>query len=541
MKKIAFVVLGAMIILTSSCLKESIDDISKISGVTASPTWAVPIVVAEAGLKDFVGAIDNTVELGVTPDKVLLLTFKSSDSLEQSDLFTLPPATDQVSFNMTPQAITLFEILGSFEQEVTKDQGVVIPGSAYIERMLVKSGTITANIQSTFKHNSKIYVTYPGITKNNIPLIDSFIFTYNGSNQSINRVIDLAGYEVDFTKNGATNNTLEYTVKASITRNPANTTSTTDAIIASETIKLDSYKRVEGYFGELDLLTLDEVNVLSLFDKNIDGNIFINDPRLIIRVKNSVGAPITGKVNEMFVISGKGLKIPVILDDFADTFNVNYTTVIGQAASTEYIIDKTNSNLDEILSAAPQSLKYIVNFTANRGNIPTPNIIYDDSKINTEAFFEIPFDAKILSYSIESFAPFNLSGIDADLDSASFRLEYAEIFNNIKTTIPLNAFVQMYFEDSLTGVIYDSLYNTPFRIPAASVDSDGEVIATSESLSNSYLDADKFYRIKKGNRYRLRVVLRTAENNGNLPFVRFYENQKIQVKLGLKTKITYRS
>ncbi|TAE81671.1 MAG: hypothetical protein EAY81_09640 [Bacteroidetes bacterium] len=541
MKKIIIGIAVATLLFTTSCLKESIDDITNVKGVTASPTWAIPLLNAEAGLKDFVGAINNDVDLGTTPDKVLLLTFKSADSLQQTNLFTIPSANDNVVVNMPAQSIPIFELLGKFENEITNEYIITAPNSSYVERVLVKNGSITADVQSTFKHDTKVYVSYPGITKNSIPLVDSFIFIYTGTTQTINRIIDLSGYEIDFTKNGSTNNTIEYNIKATIIRNPANPVSVTDGIVASKTIKINNYSRLEGYFGELDLLNIDETNQLSLFDKGIDGNVFINNPRLIIKVKNSVGMPITGKFSELYVISGLGARVPIILDQFADSFTVNYTTTIGQEATTEYIVDKSNSNIDEVLSSAPQSLKYVVNFVANKGNIPTPNVVYDYSRIKTDAFFEIPFDARIVSYSVESKAPFNLSGIDSDLDSANFKLEYAEVFNDIKSSIPLNALVQMYFLDSLTGTIYDSLYNTPFRVPAASVDAAGEVTASAESLSNSYIDSDKFYRIKKANQYRLRVVLRTAENNSNLPYVRFYESQRIKFKLGIKTKITYKS
>ncbi len=541
MNKIISGIAVIIIIVTSSCLKEPIDDIQAIKGFKAAPTWALPVINAEAGLKDFVGAIDDGVNLGTTPDKVLLLTFISADSLPQQNLFNLPQVSDNVIFSMTPPAIALFEALGAFEQEVTTEEKLVLPNSAYAERAIVKKGSITANVQSSFKHDCKVYITYPGITKNGIPLIDSFIIIYNGSTQTINRVTDLVGYEVDFTKNGATNNTLEYTVKANITRNLANPVSTTDNITATETIKLDEYSRIEGYFGELDLLTLDEVNVLSLFDKNVEGQVFVNNPKLFIDVTNTVGMPITGKVKEIFVTSGSGIKVPIILDQFADTFSVNYTTTIGQSAKTQYIIDKTNSNIDEILSTAPQSIKYVIDFTANKGNKPTPNILYDYSSIRVGSFFEIPFDAKIFNYVVESNAPFNLSNIDGDLDTANFRVEFAEVFNNIKSTIPLNGFVQIYFEDSITGTIYDSLYNTPFVMPGAKIDATGSVIAPSEELVNSYIDGDKFNRIKKSNRYRLRVRLRTSEDNGNLPFVRFYEDQKIKMKVGFKTKISYKS
>jgi len=47
MKKITILI--AFALLLGSCVKETIEDLSKIKGVTAESNWMLPVVDAEAG------------------------------------------------------------------------------------------------------------------------------------------------------------------------------------------------------------------------------------------------------------------------------------------------------------------------------------------------------------------------------------------------------------------------------------------------------------------------------------------------------------
>ena len=78
-------------------------------------------------------------------------------------------------------------------------------------------------------------------------------------------------------------------------------------------------------------------------------------------------------------------------------------------------------------------------------------------------------------------------------------------------------------------------------MPAASVNSLGEVIQPSKANTTNTITKSHYDNIKKGNRYRLIVRLKTPESSpGNLPYVGIYDYQKLSVKLGARTNITYR-
>ena len=538
MKKIYAGLLLVICIITS-CIKNTLDDFNSIKGVKVSSTWSLPLINAEAGISDFLNSL-NSVTIIPDKNKLLVLTFLGKDSLPEGQFFNLPNVNVNRSFSMDGATILFFENSGSLNQQIAGEENISLQGNELIDRILVKDGIINMSVTSSFKHDCKVKITYPGIKLNGVELVDSFNFIYTGGSQNIPRSIVLDNYELDFTKNGSTHNVMPYTIDVSITRNPSNTTETSDAITVNQTVDIDEYKRAEGYFGEQNLLDVDETNVLTMFDKKLDGTVYFKDPKLRIEVDNSIGMPIVGKFYDFIATSGNGTPIPIVIDQFADTFTVNHTTVIGQTAKTTYIINKDNSNIAEVLSSAPQNLKYKVNFTANYDNHVTSNILYDNSKIKVDAIFELPFDAQILNYRIENQGAFAVGNELDNMNKEGIEIEFAELHADLANELPLSAYIQVYFDDSLTGVIKDSLYKEPILL-GSTVDSDGEIITKSTSLTNTYLSADSFKKLAQANRYRVAIRLITSENNGNNPYVKFYEQQKIKIKLGVKTKIKYQT
>ena len=73
------------------------------------------------------------------------------------------------------------------------------------------------------------------------------------------------------------------------------------------------------------------------------------------------------------------------------------------------------------------------------------------------------------------------------------------------------------------------------------IDAQGNVLKNGKEQVVTYLDKARYDRVRSCNKYRITVRLRTSENNGNLPFVTFYDFQKVRAKIGVKAnaKVTF--
>lgn len=546
MKKLALGIIAVFALLSTSCIKEfedTIDELSSIKGVTTNPTMAAPLINASVTLSDLLDDLSGDLDVSSGPDGKIILKFSGGDSVDQRQYVSLPGVNFSFDAIMPPTEVPNFEASGRFNQSIANDINISVSGNQRIERVLIKQGTLNLNVGSSFKHNTVVKIAYPGITKNGIPFIDSFVFNYNGSNPAnIIRNIDLSGYEIDFTKNGSTYNVFAYELGVDITRNPANGVAFTDKVSFTQGLNINQYKRLEGYFGKFDIEELMQENELGLFDNKLEGNVFAENPSIKLKVTNSFGLPITAKITEIYVVSGLGVKTPILIDLFKDTFNIDYTSNIDQVKVTEYNIDKTNSNLDDVLNTAPQTIVYKVLFTANANDLPRANVLYDNTTIKQEAILSLPVDVKILNYAIESDGDFGLGETLSDLDSNGVTVNWAEVISEIVNGLPLNASVQVYVDDSTTNTLVDSIFKPAYLMSAATVNAQGEVIQpTKVNITNTITKA-QYENLKRGNRYRLQVRLTTPESSpGNLPYVGIYDHQKINVKIGARTNITYRS
>jgi hypothetical protein len=518
-----------------------VEELSNIKGITVNPTLSLPLVNAEANIGDLSGKLSDKARIEADANKLLMLVFEDRDSLAEDQYFTIPPVNANFNVIMPPTEVPAFEANGYFSFSQQSTVPITMSGNQRIERVLVKSGSMNFVVGSSFQHNTTVKITYPGITKNGVALVDSFVFIYNGTPlPNINRNIDISGYEVDCTNNGSTYNTFPFEAKVDIIRNPANGVALTDNISFSQALNISEYKRVEGYFGKFTIANFSQRNILGVFDKKIDGSLFLNDPRLHLKIDNTFGIPITAKITEMYVLSGNGTQIPITIEQFKDTFSLEYTTNIGQSKITTYTIDKTNSNIDQILSAAPQEIVYQVTFFANDDDIVQTNVLYDYTTVKQEAKLELPFDMKVLNYTIESQGPFSLGATLADMDTSGFTINWAEVQTQLNNAMPMAAFVQMYLEDSLTGTLYDSVFDPYYLIPGATVDANGTIVSPTSALSTTLVNEQRLANFKRANQYRLQITLKTSESSTNQPFVKFFDDQKLKARLGLKVNATYK-
>jgi len=548
MKKLALGIISAFTLLNTSCIKEfedTIDELSSIKGVTSNPTLAAPLFNGSINLRDLLNDLSEDDDVFTTTDSEgkISLKFFSRDSVEEKQYITLPNINSSIDAIMPPNEIPNFETTGKFSQNISKDLNIVLSGNQRVERVVVKQGSFNFNIGSNFKHNTTVKISYPGITKNGIPFIDSFVFIYNGSTPAnITRSVDLSGYEIDFTKNGSTYNVFTYEIGVDITRNPSNNVSLTDKVSIVQGINVTQYKRIEGYFGKFDIAELTQSDELGLFDKKLEGNVFVENPSLSLKLTNSFGLPVTARVLEIYVVSGSGVKTPVIINAFKDTFALEYTSSIDQSKVTEYIIDKSNSNIDVVLNTAPQTIYYKVLFTANIVDIPNPNVLYDNTTVKQESTLDLPVDIKILNYAIESDGDFELGETLGDIDSNVVTINWAEVVSEIANGLPLNASVQVYIEDTVTNTLVDSIFKPAYLILAANVNAEGEVIQPTKVNITNTINKAQYDNLKRGNKFRLQVRLTTPESSpGNLPYVGIYDFHKLNVKIGARTNITYRS
>ena len=96
---------------------------------------------------------------------------------------------------------------------------------------------------------------------------------------------------------------------------------------------------------------------------------------------------------------------------------------------------------------------------------------------------------------------------------------------------PVDVKTQLYFEDSITNTLIDSLFLVDRVVSkAALVDSDGNPVGVSSQITDVVMESDRVDRVMNANRVRAQAYLSTTtDNNGNQPDVKIYSDDGIMI------------
>ena len=536
-----------LILFLNSCIKDSIQELGNISGIEVNPQVSVPILNTHMGIKDIYGSFSNKAYIVEGSDKFISFIYESDGNLSNTQFVVIPIVNVDYTLSMNQAAVNQFNSIGTYTTNYNNTATIKTDNSERIKKISVKTGYFYLSITSTYKHNGIVVVKYPSLSKNGNTLIDTIHLNYNGTSPvMINKSIDISGYDIDLSNNGNNYNLIPYTIDMTIVRNPLYSVTVNDQVMVSEQMNVQEYNLIQGYLGKFTVLNYTVDNTLDIFDKRADQNIFMKDPKLKINIQNAIGIPITAKISNINIVSGKGINYPVIVNQFKDTFTFAYPNISqqGDTINSYFVIDKTNSNIDSVFSRAPQRISYDVNFIANYNQDVTLNnfIMGRNNTFNSYATTELPLEIKVYSYQLRSIDSLSWPKIPDGLN-----LEWAKISGWYQNSFPISNTVQLYFaKDSVilgvdSFVVVDSLYSRPVYVPGAIIDANGKLLQPSVVTNETVMSAAKYDQLKKtANKTILISTARTSDYNGSFPFVKIYSDQGMDFKIGVEAKGNYK-
>jgi len=548
-KGLFFILCLSLVLSLSSCFKDALEELEGIKSIEASPDFALPLLDASVSISKLYNDNSAAGFLETDSNQFMTFLFADTDSLSPRQLVKIPEVNLGYELKMDAGMLAQFDALGRFSSTFSSYAVFKTDNKERLKSYRIRKGSFIINISSRFRHNTTLITTYPTITRNGIPLVDTIRAIFNGQlPQVVNKTIILDGYDVDLSDGGISYNVVPYLLELDLIKNPGQPVDVNDIITVTETFKIDEYSFIKGYLGKINILNTSENTSFDIFEKQIERNLFLNDPKLIFRLENAIGMPLTCKISNLVVTSASGQNIPVSIDPLKDTFTLAYPLQIGEKVYSEYIIDKNNSNIDSLISTAPQNIKYELEFTANYLERSSEDnfLIWDNAfKVSSEA--RVPLDLKVLKYVIKT--PGTLSpitdedlkpdpGIDLNIGQNGATLSFfAENY------LPFTADFQIDFRkkaiingvDSSVSVFL--LPTNPTLIPGSVVDGNGNIIRPGESFNDITLTKEQFDLLRECDSYDFVSKAATSNSNGVFPFVKVYKNQYLRVRAGFKGNV----
>lgn len=552
MKKIAFI--SILLFFLGACVKEEID-FSKISTeVDISPSLAVPLIYGTITLEEMLPETDDNSEAYIFIDSENLLHIKYNsvlDSFSMSKFIEQFPNQD-TSVVFTSGSGTLIDYdfsttVFNSGTPITKDLPIAYTlkppngQEVFIDSIKIESGSILVNAQANFNSLGNYTIKMPGIIHPVTKEILSFSFSADGS--SAQQAIDLTGYTIQLTSGpGAPKNKLEVIYGLSIEKG-GNAPITDGAEITCTVVtNALSFNEIYGYVGQYST-DLEPYKLPLGFGDLFTGNLYIADPQITLNIENSFGLPIRTTLHSTEAIINGDANVPFIINppnNPKDLIFPSFTTPneIGQVKNDAIYINKSTSNITEILASLPDTLAVAGMYEVNPDGIRYDNFILKDSYLKASVDLDLPLDFELANFLFSD-------TVKMDLNSMIENLEYVtklELDINFTNGFPIEVKAQAYFYEQISETDttialqpIDSLLVDGLKIAASTTD--GTTISPISSYVNVSMTDEKLEKIK-GTKYLLiKLMLETRDaGTGSEPYfpVKIYSTNNFGFKVGAK-------
>ncbi len=486
-----------IVLLFTACLK----DYEAVEIEDWSQTIAIPILKAKLNIEDLLDNFETGGYVALDNDKFITLVYQGEVfSYQGEEIVEIP----NLEFPIPDTVVKI-----PYEN---------LPFDYQIDEFKLKKGNFAYRFESSFAEDLMVTIRLSNLKKDNQELTIEIPVSNTGT-QPIQQAgtIDLSTYVFDFYDE-------EFVVEYNAVR------VSTGARIHLEEVHFGftdlEYDYIIATFPEQALsLPKDEIKI-DLFTNAAGGSVYFEAPSVSMIFENGFGLPVNLIAQNLAVMTQQSgvMHLHSVLDDGLD-FNYPTLSEMGMVKTTNLVLDQNNSTLAEVIASNPQALNYEFLANLNPGGSPVKGFIAATSSIKVNVDVALPLWVRANGHFItEKNIDFDASILE-NVERATFKL----IANN---GLPVDAGIQVYFEDD-NGVVQDSLLQ-PYQnfLVAAKTNSEGRVIGDTETTTFIDLTPSQLRNFQSATKIRLSARVTTDNIMGNA--VKFYSDYGVDLQLGVK-------
>lgn len=497
------VIVFTLVLAVSSCIKDNFDLNDRWDReVQYDAGFAAPAVWGDIAFTDVIQMYDSTGLLIENDEGYVSLQYKtnvSSDTVQS--IIYLEDQTTSGNVGSPDFNFTGFDSAGdTVSYAYTMDMPfTMFNPDAEIDSITLKSGIMNIVTNSSYLHTARLYITFPTVTKNGVPL--KKVFTYvpgGGTETSLNN--DFSGYKVDLTQTAAGFNEIPINIRVTLYYTSGSNNSGNISFNADMTNM--RYSIMHGYFGLNTLFFESDTIDISLFrnkDWDIERYSFV-DPKFRIYYENSYGIPsqfyFTHLVANSAVddqdmnIIDYGIGLPI---GESNPFDVSYAMSANEIMLDSLILDHNNSNIADVVNMRPKWIQFKAKATTNPAGNDHHNFVTENSKIDVDVIMELPLWGNVYNFNVHDTADIDVSYLFNDYSNIKRALVRIDIQNGF----PTEAYGQIYFVDNNYNILDSLFYTYEERVlAAADVDANGRVLDYSRKVTKIEYDNDRLEKLR---------------------------------------------
>ena len=271
---------------------------------------------------------------------------------------------------------------------------------------------------------------------------------------------------------------------------------------------------IQGYFGQIEEVLAEDVLDLDLSAlSEIASGIILESPSLIFTADNSIGIPF--KI-DLELIGDNGIEQVSLEGPLFE--------ILSEEISTN-TIDNTNSQLPELIALNPTTVTYSGSVVSNPlGNTATPNTLRPNTNITLGFEMDLP-----LYLRIQDAVTTDTLDLTFDFENPIDMIESVKMKLRIQNEFPLDVDLTMFFQDSISGLVLDSL--NIGLLQAAEVDETGKTKEPKIYNSNISINASQFDALLNSNKTILDIRMSSYDSDNTA--IKLYTDYEFVIDAGV--------
>lgn len=514
-----------------SCIEEKIPDFDKPIQVKWTPTWAAPILKTNLSLRELIGQNSST-KLLEDEDQFLSLVFTDTfESAEAQEMIKIDNQVFQDQFSFTQERVNYMNNNPGIlvEETIRAEIDILNVQNIEIDSLINSDLLLNLFIQSSFEKEMDIEINLPTVA------IGENRRAWK-KNTSVSKVAPYSEKDnwnqafIDMTKGSQGHSQIPIEINISFTTSMGDDFNTNQSLGFELGFTEIDFGIFYGYTGPIEIFNQRKDSVeIDLFRNQKMGQVRIEDPRIKIRTGNQFGIPIAVGLNNFEGLSELG---QVSLQGIPNPLPIGISSNIGETAFDSFELNKTNSNLKDLINTNPKFLSYQAEGQLNPADKTIRNFVPSSAKIvgRVETYF--PLYGSTTNFQIRKMAPFALNATENPEEVESLKLHISA-----DNTFPTDFVLALIFYDS-DGQAIDSVgLQDEYVIDAAQINNSGETTEAQETMFDIELQKNQSQNLASAKRVEFLVKFNTLKKDGNLLPVKIYSHQNIEIGLGIEAKV----
>lgn len=389
----------------------------------------------------------------------------------------------------------------------------------YLEEIILK-----LELVNQIEHILELNIRSNDLTVDGQPL--QLQYTVLGNDQTQVFSDNLKNTGIEFTSDPATGSS-QFSIDYDLTLNlqPGDILEANRDLQYKALFEVVDFEYVYGNFTPKQQMVTDSIRINEKLSELYD-KVNIVDPKLVFTAHNGFGIPLSFSF-DAFGKRNDGSQIEFVSDN--DTQLIEPAAELYEVASSEWFYDKSNSNLEELISFIPDDRLDIEATLDVNPDAMSNNFLHDESEFWIDIYAETP-----LHFNIDNVEILDTLTIDSQIDTSDLnQILEATLHFDYRSELPLEVQLRTQMIDTLSKTVYFEL--DPLLLNPASVSDLGEVTEPATGRMSISLTQDEISKLADVNGIPFELTISTSD--AETKDAKISANSTIELQVQVEVKI----